>query len=452
MTQRQTLPGSHRQRGAAALIVVMVMFFVISLVAAYTNRNLIFEQRTSANQYRATQALEVAEAGLEWAISMLNFGRITTACTKSTNAVDTTFRQRYLVTDPVTGKITPAPNPGGGDFTSSCVWAGASGWNCSCPATGVTTLTVPAGGVQAPAFRVRFRQIQGQPGAPTVPLQPGVVWVQVVGCTRLDVVGTPCLTFDGQGALNEGRVVVSSMLAIGGNAVGLPQAALTANGAVAVLGSGSMAIYNSAAGTSGVTVHASGPISTSNLTLRGAPGAPSASTSVENDSALNPPAIGSFTAADRSFAAIFNMRPENFQKQQAGVELTCGGSGCSAAAVRTALALNPGRPLWLDGTLNIDSSGDIGSPTEPALLIVNGNVLFTASGVNVHGLVYMRLPGGTPDWLTNNAGSFTGAVVSDGGVGGSGATTIVYDGAILQRVRYGIGSFVRVPGSWRDFQ
>ena len=66
----------YRQTGAATLIVVMVLFFIISLVAAYTNRSLIFEQRTSSNQYRSTQALEVADAGLEWAISQLNFERL----------------------------------------------------------------------------------------------------------------------------------------------------------------------------------------------------------------------------------------------------------------------------------------------------------------------------------------------------------------------------------------
>ena len=54
----------NRERGAATLVVVMVLFFIISMVAAYTSRNLIFEQRTSANQYRSTQAQEAAEAGL----------------------------------------------------------------------------------------------------------------------------------------------------------------------------------------------------------------------------------------------------------------------------------------------------------------------------------------------------------------------------------------------------
>jgi Tfp pilus assembly protein PilX len=64
------------QRGAAALAVVMVLFFVISLVAAYASRNLVFEQRASTNQYRSTLALETAEAGAEWALALLNTGRI----------------------------------------------------------------------------------------------------------------------------------------------------------------------------------------------------------------------------------------------------------------------------------------------------------------------------------------------------------------------------------------
>ena len=65
-----------KQRGAATLVVVMVLFFIISMVAAYTSRNMIFEQRTGANLYRATQSFEAAEAGMNWALMMLNRGRI----------------------------------------------------------------------------------------------------------------------------------------------------------------------------------------------------------------------------------------------------------------------------------------------------------------------------------------------------------------------------------------
>ena len=103
-TSRHRRAVARRESGAASLIVVMVLFFLMSLVAAYTSRNLIFEQRTSVNQYRATQAYEAAEAGLEWALTLLNSGRIGADCLETGAATtDTSFRQRYLAIDADTG-------------------------------------------------------------------------------------------------------------------------------------------------------------------------------------------------------------------------------------------------------------------------------------------------------------------------------------------------------------
>ena len=191
------------QQGAATLIVVMVLFFIISLVAAYTSRNLIFQQRTANNQYRSTQALEVAEAGLEWAISMLNHGRIDDACVGSTNTANTTFRQRYLDVDDA-GRMTARPNAAGGDLLPTCVSNGTGGWTCSCPTTGASTLVPSSTTTQVlPAFRVRFQRIiPSDPVNSALARQPGLVRVQVVGCTRLDAsTGDQCLTFNGQGRL-----------------------------------------------------------------------------------------------------------------------------------------------------------------------------------------------------------------------------------------------------------
>ena len=458
--------GRVQQQGAATLIVVMVLFFIISLVAAYTNRSLIFEQRTSSNQYRSSQALEAADAGMEWAISQLNFERlerVTDQCLKNTDLslpLPASFRGRYLVVDPATGKITPKPDPaGGGELTSACVWTGpTTGWSCSCPSTGTPSLTAPTAAGIWPAFRVRFRNILGT-GTPFVPRQPGSIWVDVVGCTRVDPVGSTdtCLNFDGLGTLNEGRAVTSAIVTLVGNAAGLPPAALTVFGPVNP--TGALAVYNTMPDGSGITIHASGPVTTGSIVLRSAPGTPAAGTVIDNDTALSPAAAAPFTAAERMFATVFKMRPETFRTQQAIVELTCPTGGCTASAVRTALAANPGRPLWLTGGLSVDSANDIGSAAEPALLVVNGNLEFTGAGlgVNIYGLVYTRLPvpnpAGLTGWVTNGAGGqITGAVVSEGGVSGSGSPTIVHDPAVLNRLRYAVGTFVRVPGSWRDFK
>ena len=60
-----------RSRGIAALGVVMVLFFILAMVGAYTNRNLVFEQRTSANSYRAARSLAAADAAICLRISFL---------------------------------------------------------------------------------------------------------------------------------------------------------------------------------------------------------------------------------------------------------------------------------------------------------------------------------------------------------------------------------------------
>ena len=80
-------------RGVATLTLVMVLFFILAMVAAYANRNLIFEQRVSINNLRTTAAASAAEGGIDWAIAMLNGGRIDASCEPDA-ASATTFRSR----------------------------------------------------------------------------------------------------------------------------------------------------------------------------------------------------------------------------------------------------------------------------------------------------------------------------------------------------------------------
>ncbi len=98
----------HRQRGAAALAVTLLLFFAMCLVAAYANRGLLLEQRASANQYRAAQAFEAAEAGIEWAIAQLNQPqRINGQCLPSADATDASFRERFVHFRVDTGRLEP---------------------------------------------------------------------------------------------------------------------------------------------------------------------------------------------------------------------------------------------------------------------------------------------------------------------------------------------------------
>ena len=49
------------------------------------------------------------------------------------------------------------------------------------------------------------------------------------------------------------------------------------------------------------------------------------------------------------------------------------------------------------------------------------------------------------------SGLIRGAAVAEGALGGSGTPTIVFDADALRRLRLKSGSFVRVPGGWKDF-
>jgi Tfp pilus assembly protein PilX len=432
----------RRQRGAATLVVVLVLFFVVSLAAAYASRNLIFEQRTSNNQLRSTQALEVAEAGMEWALSMLNHGRITATCEPSTNTADTSFRERYLIVDT---KVR----------TSGCVANGAgalAGWSCSCPLTNAVTLTPPNTTQQWPAFRVRFlRTHEADTTNPLFGRKPGVVRIEVVGCTSA-VSADACLVFDNTatGAFNEGRAIVRANVALVGNPSSPPQVPLLVKGEVDINGPG-ISVFNSLPGGTGFTIHAGDDVDAgSSPTLQGKPGSPRGNaTVIDNDPTLALPGAAGFPGADRMFAAVFNMRPETFRLQQAAIELSCGVGGCTASQVRNAASLNPWRPIWIPGNLLMDSAGDIGSATRPVMLVVNGNVQWTV-GATIFGVVYAR----TPTWTLQGGGQITGAAIAEGDLDGPAnpTTTFVLDDTVLQLVRWNSGTFVRVPGSWKDFQ
>ena len=54
----------HQQRGAATLIISLVMLILITFVTFYTSKSIITEQQLANNDYRARMAFEAAEAGL----------------------------------------------------------------------------------------------------------------------------------------------------------------------------------------------------------------------------------------------------------------------------------------------------------------------------------------------------------------------------------------------------
>jgi hypothetical protein len=401
------------------------LFFIISMVAAYTSRNLLFEQKTSANQLRATQSFEAADAGLQWALGMLNGGRITSACQTTTDTALTSFRQRYLSISATDGSITPTAG-----VRSGCVFNGTT-WVCNCPTNGEPTVATPAGTDVFPAFRVQFTAHVAK---------PQVVRIEVVGCTRN---AASCLSLTGKAATAEGRTYVTALLTLKGAISSMPVAALTARDAIDVNG---LTVINANPKGSGITVQSGGTINTvfdatpaTGLTPRTIAGGPNANSFIENDPSLAPPLTN-----DLMFNGSFGLLRNTYRDQPGTVIMACD-SGCTAAQVRTQAERNPGRILWVDGDLSLDTAGDIGSATEPVAIVVKGNLQFAAAA-QVFGLVYVQ----ASTWNLSGTSTIQGAAVAEGGMSGSSGGTFVHDRDILNNLRFRTGTMVIVPGSWKD--
>jgi Tfp pilus assembly protein PilX len=437
---------ARTQAGAASLIVVMVLFFLMSLVAAYTSRNLIFEQRTSVNQYRATQAYEAAEAGLEWALTMLNSGRIGASCLETgATTADTSFRQRYLAID-AAGMVTPRVGATSATpLWPSCVSDGAGGWTCSCPSDAAPSLSAPTGGGVFPAFRVRFTSNDLT--------RPGLIRIESNGCTKLD---DACLNHPAAAQNLEGRANVAAIVALASALPTPPGAALSVLRDAPGNSTGpTLSIYNTDADLGGITLQAGGSAIATGFTLRSIPGTPGPASVVQTETSLN--ALSA--APDRAFASIFSMWPATYRTQQATVVVRCPAVDCRAS-LATAIALNPDRMIWAtpldpaDTTITLASAGIVGSApgaandAGPAVIVFDRPLNVTAAGISLFGFVYSR--GG--NWQGSNPVEIQGAAFVEGDLAATARATVVMNSAVLKSLRLRSGSFVRAPGGWDDFR
>lgn len=433
------LGARRRQGGAATLIVVMLLFFVMSLTAAYASRNLIFEQRTSTNQYRSTQVFEASQAGIEWALAMINSGRIGDDCLPTNDVSRNNFRQRYLVTNATSGVVTRRLHASGvpdANLWAACSFDGSS-WRCRCPTGSLNAGDLPAG---TAAFAVRFVDVNTT--------KPGVIRIEANGCgsyaqTAEDLA---CLQFVESAGPALCKSTSCAMLALYSGAKAPPSAALTVRDA---LGGTSLAVYNTDIDAGGVTVHAGSATAIApSITLAGLPGTPPDLTTRLGDDRLSGLDAEDGQCTYCMFSAVFGVRPVTFARQMGAVQLDCSVT-CDAAAVNAALGTARSRVVVLSGngglTLN-DPADIIGSNADPVVLAIEGpltiNVAAT-SAARVTGLVYAGS-------AVLNSGEVHGALVSASTVTANGNTKIVYDRAALTRVRLTSGTYVRIPGSWRD--
>ncbi len=418
---------SLQQRGAATLGITLLLLFIVMLVAGIANRNLIFEQRASANQWRSTQAFEAAEAGLEWAQAMLASDLLIGAdCKPDATAGNTTFRERLLDIDADTHAFSARTWSDGGNVVAlqaACVRSG-DGWDCSCPREGHPLLDAPGTSGAHPAFTIRFVALA----------RAGQVQLVATGCDRL---AADCLP--GAPESETGRSTAHAQIALGllPALASMPTAALTAVGAIDA--NGAMTLANTDAPSGGVTAHSGGTIALTAATLETLPGVPVETSLAERDEML------ATLDADRATVLFLGLTAARWQRLPGLQTITCP-DDCRAA-LEDALGAGQ-RRIRITNGLQIAGPATFGSAERPILLVVEGP-LQLAGGVQIHGAV-VQLAAAWDTSGTHDA-RIVGAVIATGNVIGDGTPAIAYDRAVLDRLHGEAGVLARVAGSWRDF-
>lgn len=376
------------QRGAATLPITLVLAFALLMAVAFASRSLVFEVRSAGNQAHAAQAHEAAQAGLQWTLALLNNATpIGADCTASRDATALRWRDRLA----------------SGALQASCEHD-SGGWRCHCPASGAPRAVHDAA---MPAFRIHLVADSATPDR----------W-----------------TLRSTGHSGAGNAADLQMRV--GRLPGLdtlPAAALTVRGDASF--DAAFSAHHTEPASGGVTLHAGGSVTGTELQLESTPGTPAQASLVSND-----PALASLSP-EALHASLFRL-DRNAWREQPSVRAVDCRSACDTALREAAQAHTR---LLLVGGLRLDTPVTLGSPQRPVLLVVDGPVELRAGAV-IHGLV-LALHG---HWLDTAGATVRGAVIAAGDLQAQGASRLYHDGTVLQTLRQRTGTYAAVSGSWRD--
>ncbi|HEX3140564.1 MAG TPA: PilX N-terminal domain-containing pilus assembly protein, partial [Rhizobacter sp.] len=312
------------QRGAATVAITLLLAFVILLSVAFAHRSVVFEARTSTNQYRAAQAHEAAEAGIAWALAQLNNSTpLGDDCLPSNDPSALPFRERSIEA-----------------MRAHCTESG-NGWACRCAAAASSNSA-------ALGFSI--------------------------GVATTDNPDTLQLTSTGSSSSVHAQLQIRLGRLPGLDT--LPAAALTVRGA-ASFSAGGFDIRHTSVATGGLTLHSGGPAEITALRLTSTPGTP-ASVSVLSHEAQ----LAQLTTAGL-FASVFRMSREAWRAQPVAQALDCSGP-CDTTLLQAAAQH---QLIWLRGGLRLETPAVLGTPERPVLLVADGPIELHAAAV-IHGLVY----------------------------------------------------------------
>jgi hypothetical protein len=380
----------NKQTGAATLFITLMMLFSLTMIAVYTAKTSVTEIQVTANEYRTKQAQEAAQAGLEQ-------GQVEIVELQTTNV------NGLLQLDQLDGNSNAA--------------AGLVDQN---PAANFFRVNGTPGVLSnSSSYTVTYENIDRDGGAFDPTLDNYLIRVTSIGVSD-----------DGSAT----RQVQQLMMLVPWVA-NAPDAALTAKDLVDI--GGNVAVTNM---DTDLAVHAGGAYSSGG------------SASTETTNGTNQPgdviqndAVLAGMTPDQFFFSIFGQSKSDIKAQ--ATQISC--NSCNAD-----LDGLTGQMIWVTpatagSTPQVNSNTAIGSAAQPVILIVEaGADGFKLNGTaDIYGIVYV-----IGDWDNSGGGNanITGAAVAEGEFHSTGTPNPTYDDTVLSRLN-ALGTFARIPGSWKDF-
>ena len=410
------------ERGVTTLVTVAVLFFVVAMVAAFANRNLIIEQRIAYNYSQLSRAAEGAEQAQARLLSWLNSDRLNEACEVDAAGPDT-LRERLLRFDangridvPGAAKAVPAQNS---PWTLLCDRRHTQAWRCQCPSNLRPQADASAlAGQESVLLRMR-------------PLADGIgrISVAAAACTQSS---SACLREpDDEGE----RVARLHMLTLLSALKMPPTTPLVVRGNLD-LGTG-MAVVNGDPESGGLGLQAGGTVNGQRAKVAGPSGSPAASSLIEADAELAALAPAPF------FRQFFGVDASDYQRQAALRQLVCDSDACTATLQRWVAA--GAQLVATSGDLALNDAGALGSSVRPLVLLVGGDLRITGA-LDFKGLLFVA---GTLQWRNASASPsrIQGALLVSGDLAGERNTAVIYDAPVLKNLQQRAGSFMTVPGS-----
>jgi hypothetical protein len=430
-------PSSREQRGVSVLLFTVLLLAVVSIGVLFANRTVLFEQKTGANQLRATQALQVAEAGIEWATGMLNSpAQIGTDCVAAATALQS-FRRQYVQT-----KVNAATSPSSDFFPATNVFPGckltAAGLNCNCPAVPAagTTAVANLGSNPEPSFTVAFENVPGD--SLSLKVTAYGCAAQAASCTSTNF------------AASDSNARVSVLLKLRPLLRAAAPAPLTCGTSCTIGGSFNLinldVASNGILAVAGTVIDTKAKIGGTTTTL---PGQPELNALIGSDSSLAAISSGDPTCSNSSlFNAFFGTTIPEYRSASSTRTLACAGAADCASKLSTAYS-EGWRSFFFTTDLQLSGSGTYGSRNEPISIVTASDVKVNGS-VEVYGVIFSN----NANWSNTGSGSSIvhGAEIACAAYETNGNGTVAYDPIVLQNVRNLNGNVVRVPGSWRDFR